>query len=221
MARTARTHEVMPACQFSIDRWIICISGFTQTVDSPSGVHDLWLRLGSFYRAPKTSVELFAWKADFAQVAEGIKIARNAVDPLVMIVGYSWGAGRGFVELANELRHRDIRVAAAVLCDPVYYSRWNPAGAVVGERTIDVPDNVDEVRWLFQRTDRFPMPHGHRPVAVDDRLTTIYPGIELRGVNHNSMDDTDGFRKLAEDTAYDLFARRNAIPIGEAAGRVV
>lgn len=201
----------------SIDNWIVCISGFTQTVDSPTGVHDLWLRLGRLYRGPTTAVELFAWKADFAQVAEGIKIARGEDDPKVLIVGYSWGAGRGFVRLANELRHRGIDVAAAVLCDPVYYSPWNPLGAVVGELTIDVPGNVGDVYWLYQRTNT---PHGHRPVAVDAKMTRVFPGLLLRGVEHSSMDDSPHFAELTLKVA-EAFAKaspRMSIPV--AAGRI-
>lgn len=209
----------MPMPCNPIENWLVCISGFTQTVAQPTGLHSLWLSLGRQHRGPETAVELFAWRSDFAEVAEGIKLARGGSDPTIVVVGYSWGAGRGFVQLANELRRRDILVAAAVLCDPVYYSRWNPLGAIVGELTIDVPDNVREVFWLRQNTDRFPLPHGHRPVAVDDRLTKIHPGGLLRGVCHNSMDESPQFQRLAEKVCADILARWNILPI--AAGRLV
>jgi hypothetical protein len=200
----------MSAC-YSIDAFHVCISGFTQRVDRPTGLHDLWLRLGGLYRSPQTVVELRAWNSNFAELAESIKIARGDCSPLIVVYAYSWGAGWGFVQLAKELRHRGLRIASAVLCDPVYRSRWiNGRWRSLwpfGEQTILIPDNVGMVRWLYQREN---LPHGHRPVAIDQERTTIARGLLIEGVEHSSMDDCDQFRELAMAVANDPYRSTKA-----------
>jgi len=176
--------------------WIICISGFTQHVGEPTGIHKLWLKLRHNFTNATTQTELWTWNSRWWELAEAIKISRDGVPPRVLICAYSWGAGWGFVRLARELRKRGIVVLGAVLADPVYRSRWLSFAwrSLIGSPVVSIPDNVRTVRWLRQRNN---YPRGHDLVAQNERLTRIEAAVELVGVTHENIDDSDEFHSLA------------------------
>lgn len=187
-----------------IDVWHVLIAGFTQRIGQPTGMHSLWLRINQLFSGPEVQCELHPWHACWDEIAENIKISRSPSPPTILVYAYSWGAGWGFIKLAQALEERGLVVRAAVLCDPVYRSRWLSMSwrslVTCGclRPTIPVPANVRWVRWLYQRNG---LPAGHRPVAVHPRATHIDQGIEVPGVVHNSMDELDEFHELALDTA--------------------
>ncbi len=82
------------------------------------------------------------WDHDWWEFAKFIQynntLARHG-DPLVVVlIGFSWGAGWGAMRLARELQALGIEVRDMVLSDPVYRSAW----------------------WLLAWRSKFPSGHG-------------------------------------------------------------
>lgn len=183
----------------SIDHWHILISGFRQDLSNATGFDKLLLRM--LDANVSGFISDHQWSDDWGGVAEAIK--RRSTDlPTIKVYAYSWGAGWGFVQLAKHLRRRGFRVAHAVLADPVYRSRllptWLPLNplSMLSTPTINVPGNVNEVSWFYQRIDR---PAGHRPVAKQPS-TRINEGVELVRA-HAFMDDAPEFHSKALEVA--------------------
>lgn len=183
-----------------ISTWHILISGFTQTLGRPNGTERLWLRLRSL-SSPETCVQQFVWDDDWQGHAERIW---RLSEPLtcVYVYAYSWGAGWGFITLAQALEKRGMAIAHAVLCDPVYRSRvlptWLPANplSLLSAPKIKIPANVHEVTWLRQRVNR---PAGHDLVA-SGKHTRLHPAKEL-AVGHQWMDEHHEYHIAAMNVA--------------------
>lgn len=175
--------------------WLVCISGYLQPEDKPTGMLRLWERLGAF-RSPDIVVALRPWNSDWKQVAENIFEVSAGSSVRVLIFAYSWGAGFGFVQLSRELGKRGIDVESAVLSDPVYRSRWFPRLlawlALTRFFSIPVPRNVREVAWLYQRENR---PWGRQLRKASGARTVVGPGIRLERI-HQYMDDAEPFHRI-------------------------
>lgn len=182
------------------EAWI-CITGFRQSPLQLTGVELLHRQLRKHATAERTVPWPFEWDADWSAVAEFLR--RNSVaHPIVKVFAYSWGAGWGFVHLAAALDRYNIRIAHAVLCDPVYRSPWLPASiplnplSLMSWPTIRVPANVDHVTWFYQRRRK---PCGHRPIS--DRPGVVSDGVQISGVDHCSIDESPEFLSAALDIA--------------------
>lgn len=187
----------------TVHAWHLCISGFTQTEGQLTGLMRLCLELGIRHNGPRTRVELRKWNDDWSDVAEFIWLTRpNGASggPRVNVYAYSWGAGWGFTQLAQQLRQRQIEVSSAVLCDPVYRSRWLSMQwrSLWGHPVIRVPDNVHTVWSCYQTTNK---PAGHPLVADDPSRTRILPAVHVPGVTHQYMDDTRMFFERSLEVA--------------------
>lgn len=194
----------------SLTRRVVVIQGFTQGPHAPNGCELLWRKLVEIYRADKHArVSLYQWSADFNAVAESI--VRNADDDernlRVVIIAYSWGAGRGFVELSRALGRHGVPITAAVLCDPVYFNKWLPWRAILSRTPlidrvkITVPANVEQV-WSFrQHTNR---PQGHDLQRTPGADTSLHYPVELYGVTHQNCDDAWQFHDKAIEVTAEL-----------------
>lgn len=183
-----------------ITTWHIVISGFLQTEGRLTGCLLLWRQLQIAYASKHTAVELRSWDSNWKDLAEVIwRFRPDDTEPLVYVSAYSWGAGYGFVKLAQALIQRGIHIQHAVLSDPVYRSRlvsfrWR---SLFGTPTIVVPRNVREVSWWFQRQDR---PYGSLLKAEREPSTFIHDGIEVDR-SHVYMDDLEAWHARALSVA--------------------
>jgi hypothetical protein len=180
-----------------IHKWHIPISGFTQGIDRANGFDKLWLKLRDKAGENVSVVTPQRWSADFDSLADFIdRMSPDGKTPEINIYAYSWGCGRGFIQLSEELGKRGLIVLNAVLCDPVFYSRWRPWRAMVASPAITIPKNVNQVYWFYQRQNR-PCATELRPLAS---TTAIAPGVELRR-EHAWMDDAPQFHEKCMEVA--------------------
>lgn len=183
---------------YKIENWHICISGFRQHEEEPTGIHKLWLKLRQL-SSPYTSVMLREWNADWRSLAELIaQTSINSLGPKVYVYAYSWGAGYGMVQLAKYLLAPGIEVQSAVLADPVYRSRswmlrWlslTPWG------NIRVPQNVRKVYWTRQ-FENWPRAH---ELSAKSPNTRIAPPVIIHRF-HRFMDEDPAFQSMCMDVA--------------------
>lgn len=168
-------------------RWIVPITGFTQSIAEPTGFDSLWHRLRDFDVGSSVVLTPQEWKANFGHIAEFIFRHKGHTDPPVYVFAYSWGCGRGFVRLAKELKKRGITIDHAVLCDPVYHSWSRLWRAVLFSPAIKIPSNVKRVSWFRQEQS---YPRATTLKAVGNTL--IEPPVTLNN-DHAWMDDASEF----------------------------
>lgn len=174
-----------------IERWLILISGFTQSRARPCGIESLWLGLRRI-ASPATSVQIHSWNNDFDALARFIARC-SAPMPRIDVAGYSWG-GNAAVELAGHLDRQQVPVNQLLLCDAVRRTplmpRWAPLSVLSMTRllTLTVPANVASCTYFTQRRNR---PAGHRVIAASRRTRITYGG-ELRR-RHEDMDEAPEF----------------------------
>jgi hypothetical protein len=136
----------------------VCISGFTQSHGRTHGIYRLSERLldHGHNNGVRRRVWYFRWNEDWKRIAEHVEMVGlfHNETVLVAIHAYSWGAGRGAIHLAKELRRRGIRVRFMNLADPVYCSwllsfRWLALVRrdllFLPSPVIRIPPTVDEV----------------------------------------------------------------------------
>ncbi len=167
------------------DRWLYVIPGFTQTRGTRTRLIDLWATMHAAKSSNTTTVQLQPWRSDWKSEAEFI--SRLSVEhPRILVVAYSWGAGYGFIQLADQLARRGIEVAKAWLLDPVYrhpylLGQWR---AFMPRIPIVVPENVRRVTW-WRQDQSWPM--GHELRAESPRTRIDEP--RYVRVDHVHMDD--------------------------------
>lgn len=178
-----------------IRRYMILVSGFRQDHRRLTGM-DVLLQSLLPFQAPDSWLDYVPWDHDMAGLAAFMH-RHAALDAEINVAAYSWGAGRGAVRLAEELRERGRRVSRMVLCDPVYRRPWVPTWfnalpwSLTEGRTIRFPATVDQVEWFYQRNDK---PAGHRPVGA----RIISGGVELP-YTHAGMEDSAEFHQAVRD----------------------
>ena len=177
-----------------IDLWIILISGFTEDLRSVTGTEKLWSKLRG-QSAPQTCVQHRLWKDDWEGFAS--MIFRNSVEaPRIVVGAYSWGGGWGFTQLAANLGSCGLKIAHAVLADPVYRSplhvmKWRSLinrGPLAPK--IRIAENVEKVTWLRQKQNK---PQGHE--LVWNATTTEVEGPAVLHMDHGYVDDAPAYHQ--------------------------
>lgn len=180
-------------------KWILPITGFTESASYPTGVESIWRRtLRPFHADDLIILRPETWGADMRELA--IFIARNSsTRARVMVVAYSWGAGVGFTSFAWAAHQLGIQIEIACLCDPVFRSRllpsWLPLNLLslfpIGP-SIRIAPSVQRVEWVRQRNS---LPAGHDLEAADPQSTQIRRPTIL-SLPHHLMDESEAFRML-------------------------
>lgn len=173
----------------AIRKWVVPISGFTQTIGQPNGFDKLWRQLRALSRLNACIIEPQRWRARFDHLASFIVRHSNGHTPEIHVPCYSWGCGHGFISFAKELRKRGVEITTAILCDPVYHHWLRPWRALIFSPQIVIPDNVRTVFSFRQFVD---WPRGTELKAADPEKTTIVPPLELIA-GHVHMDDQPQF----------------------------
>jgi len=188
-------------------KWLIVRSGFRQHRgdDECNGCVQIGRDLATLYSGPSQRVELGAWDNDPEDTADYIyRWSGGDSPPQVMLVGYSWGAGYGVVQLAKQLRERNIRVQHAVLCDPVKHSvavwRAMIPRTIFHHIQITIPSNIESVYWLRQYEDK---PAGHDLVA-ESPYTKIHAPYILK-CGHVEADNDPAFYEMCLNVARRFF----------------
>ncbi|MEP3478014.1 MAG: hypothetical protein ABJZ55_02090 [Fuerstiella sp.] len=192
--RTASSDEREPV------RVHLCISGFTQTEQTPNGVFRLYselCRLG--FNNGVSRVLLYRWNSKWAEVAEflwllGQEEGNGDCRVEINIYAYSWGMGWGAIQLVNELRRRGITVNIIVSADGVYRHKWFKLPAMARRNawwapTIKIPPRVREVTPFHQRQN---VPQGHVIKRGKGCSAMIHESRELES-DHQYIDDSDDF----------------------------
>ena len=186
----------------TISRWIVPISGFTQSRSRSNGIDRLWLKVRDQANGTVSVVPPQHWNSDWEQWAGWISRMSRGEKPEVFIFAYSWGCGNGAIQLARELRSAAIDVKAMVFSDPVYHSWWRPWRAMVASPKILIPSNVGEVSWFRQQIN---YPRGTGLVS-ESTGTTIHEPITLH-YDHQGMDDAGEFHDKCQETLDDTRPR--------------
>lgn len=183
-----------------IRQWHILISGFTQSIDRENGFDRLWKKLRPLVSEHVSLLPPQQWKADFSAIAEFIyRMKPENTVPDIRVYAYSWGCGYGFLELAKQLNKHKLGISEAVLCDPVYYSRWRPWRAIARGRwalPIKIPTNVTRVHWFRQFENR---PQATELIG-DVNYTLVTKPVILK-VKHAYMEDQIEFHTKCLEVA--------------------
>ena len=175
-------------------KWIVPITGFTQSIDRPNGFDSLWHKLRELPELDGSSSVVMTpqeWSASFGHIANFIHRHKNgSEEPLIYVFAYSWGCGRGFIRLAKELKKRGMSIQHAVLCDPVFHSWARIWRSMVFSPAIKIPSNVHRVSWFRQKQNR---PRATELVATG-KYTVIDQPIWLKR-SHEWMDDAPEFHE--------------------------
>lgn len=188
-----------------IHRFIVPIMGFTQQTARPTGLEKLWRQLREHSAPDCCILTPRQWDDNWQGIAQFID--RNAAEHArIDVVAYSWGAGDGFIKLAESLGRLPVprSVEMAVLADPIYRSPMVPFVFrsllnTFWAPSIIVPDNVRRVRWTRQNVNK---PAGHDLRRTDGSVRGIGWGY-IRGLRHEQMDDDPAFHEMAME---ELFA---------------
>jgi len=177
------------------------ISGFTQTEERPTGMFVLAETLHSLgFNNTISRVRLDRWNADWPAVAEHLWLLgrQHQAQVMVNVYAYSWGVGWGAVQLARELKKRDIDVQELVAADGVYRHRWLRLPAMISRDSllapaIRIPCNVHTVTPFHQTMNR---PQGHHLKGDRDFSGVIHESREI-SATHQYIDDHPSFHLAA------------------------
>lgn len=192
---------------------VLFISGFSQTGKKVSGISKLFkwaLKTRRILGADDCRVELYTWRANWEAVAAYCK--RDLGVEKVYINAYSWGVGRGAVEVSKYLDKLGITVGWLVSCAGVFrgwgidsISRINPAnwrslihrGPLAPK--IHLPPSVADVYPLRSRVGKI---RGHDfkvvgPTVLHDTVWMTLP--------HDDMDDSAEFSHLVKKKLMELW----------------
>lgn len=164
------------------------VPGFKQHFGSITLLWRLWRKLEADLNETGQTVQVRLWNNDWKQEADFIRL--NALYPpqlQVVLIGYSWGAGWGCIELAKHLEELKVFVDQMCLIDPVYRHpllvlRWL---AYFPSVPITIPANVGTVTHWRQTRSRL---QGHK-LHCKSRVTKVYEAAVYDNVEHRRMDD--------------------------------
>lgn len=201
-----------------LDSVILMIPGFTQNVGKRIGFNKLWRSLHREFDTDETAVLApIAWNQPMDHWAGFVRDVTSAAQiPRIFVVAYSWGCGWGFQQVSKYLESWSIDIECAVLCDPVYKSRWKLMALrsmitkdmpVVGHfaPVIKIRKNVMNVHSFYQVENR---PRAHKLVAMDPKRTTIHERAQLFKP-HEAMDDHPHFHKKVHDVFGELLEEKD------------
>lgn len=184
-------------------RWIVPFMGFRESDRWETGIERIWKDgLRPLARPDVCVVMPTDWDEDVRGFAQMIQRTSPVIPPPeIMVIAYSWGCGWAFIRFAKECQRLGLRIAVAVLCDPVYRSPWLPSWLPINPLSISpilrpvitIPASVERVEWVRQNVD---LPSGHDVVARDETATRIGLGRYLK-VGHTHIDDSPEFHELA------------------------
>ena len=177
--------------------------GFTEDFMERTGTELVWDEIRLLAGPDVWVLTPREWNCDTTKLAR--LIARNTDGGTrIVLSGYSWGAGYGFLRMVRALAKLNRGVYDAVLVDPVIRWRFTPnrpkwlAAAtnplsMVGITEfgrelfpIKIPASVRRVRYFRQRED---VPAGRKLVAKDPKMTLINPAKWIQ-TGHGSIDDS-------------------------------
>jgi hypothetical protein len=186
--------------------WIVGATGFRQSWHRVTGLELLWRKMRKLSRPDVCVTTPQRWNQNPEAMAA--YIARNSQPgAVVFFYGYSYGVGNYFLAFARALQGYGIAIDTAVLCDGV--RRFKAAKFLsfrwfAGMFLIQVPANVETVYAFHQRADQWLQ--GHRVAAADPERTDVEM-IEQFGFDHNSIDESQTFHRVALKEAEDVIAR--------------
>lgn len=178
-----------------IHTWHILRSGKWQDRREVTGIEKLWLEARD-QSGPGVCVQYREWDDDPDGMAN--LIWRNSPpDVTINDYDYSYGGGWGFTQFARALLRRGLRIATAVMCDPVYcpplaIMRWRSLvnrGPLAPK--IVIPRNVDRIVWFRQKQDK---PQGHSIICEGP---TKVLGPYWLDAGHSYMDEQKEFHDAA------------------------
>ncbi len=209
-----------------IPNWIICGSGFGQTEGQwDQGIPAMCRLLHEKHAGPDLRVEYFRWDDDWAAKADWIFGAAGGPTARILCIDYSWSVGNGYVKFARQLQMRGQQIERAVFADGVFHyggnwmHRIGLAQAIAcaprpwGRPEIPIPRNVDQVDWFVQSPKNFRWGdyntwlRGHR-IVWDDDGSDVKGRVDVDGVLHHWMDESELFQQHAMDVAEEMFGTR-------------
>ncbi len=190
-----------------IQTWNYFISGFTENRSQLTGLGQAWHKCQEA-ELKSTTCSLFPWNYNWFHEARRLQNFATP-SPTINIFGYSWGAGYGAIQLAENLRtvgNYDVHVmvlADPVYCDPCFLLRWKTIFSsryAITRRfapVITIPSNVRAVYWSRQYKN---WPRAHSLQAEDKIHTAIMsPKLETR-LEHGQMDEAPWFQEKVKET---------------------
>jgi len=186
----------------SIKNVCVLIAGYSQDANRTHGINRLvgriWDHTADDYDWRVTDHK---WDADFQKVASEIAKSCHYRQPdKLIVVAYSWGAGRGVPRLCRGLGRHNFDVTLLVLCDPIVcggplYMLWVWLTRWFYTARFTVPKNVRAGKVYFQELTR---PMGN-PVVRSNNNTTMFSPVRLF-VSHEEMDDAPEFQDYVLET---------------------
>lgn len=180
----------------------IFITGFTQSGKRESGIERAWAeRLPLSSGTQSRVLTPFVWDYNWEELASFMS-RHFTNDVEIFVCAYSWGAGHGFIQFAKEIQTHGMKIKSAVLCDPVFRSKWpwmrwrSLVNRGPLTPTITIPGNVKRVAWCRQFHDK---PQGHDLVAeVPSRTEIGTPVILPDELGHTWADDSEVFLSMCK-----------------------
>ncbi|MFP4145307.1 MAG: hypothetical protein ACLFV3_09200 [Phycisphaeraceae bacterium] len=176
----------------AVDLAIVVLPGFQQWAGPGTGCWKLYNRLCRTYRDRTRSLVLLrAWDSD-PKLTAALIDERHAATTIA--IGYSYGAGWGVTQLADELDQLQRRIDVAFLIDPVPRYRFLPAKllSLTRQGTYEVPANVTQAySWRQVNKRSWDDPVG-RPIRAADPSQTWTQELAVYGADMDLLHQHGG-----------------------------
>lgn len=184
------------------------ITGFRQNLHAPTGLEwawdSIWRLVDDEFPTANVRIQLHRWDEDFRGLAEQMaRVYRPYREAgyrvRIVLVGYSWGVGRGVAQLTWAMHDLGFEVDLVYAIDGVYYNPlmiWRAMRSpllspLIGVPTIKLPSKVKNVKMWRQKQD---YPRGHDILILDDNGTPTSIGVEGRdrflSMGHCAIDES-------------------------------